>query len=263
VNGVYILRFCDGTYDENTVFSLEPSKSSYSEDKLIDTHDDDVPSEDIIPTSTGGIILDHLTDFFSVWLNIRVLEYGASYFCLKFILYALLGWLPYYFEHVLRYDEIQSGYLSISLEVGGTIGVLFFNGLSDFFPNRRVILIFPLFLFSSFFLALFNTTNFKTNTIIIIIFMGLIGLFLYAGDSLLAGAATQDLGEQKFASRTIGAVNGFGSIGSAVQGLVVPAIAASGWTNVFYLLVFFVMLGAFFLIPAFYRALKNDNYIVK
>jgi sugar phosphate permease len=80
--------------------------------------------------------------------------------------------------------------------------------------------------------------------------LGMIGLFLFAPDSILCGAAAQDAGGPRAASMATGFVNGVGSVGAFVEGLTVPLLAKHfGWQALFPCLVGMALLGALCLTP--------------
>jgi len=58
-------------------------------------------------------------------------SYGASYFFIKFIRYALLFWLPYYLSTTLHYRADVAANVSSAFEAGGVIGVIVIGIVSD------------------------------------------------------------------------------------------------------------------------------------
>jgi OPA family glycerol-3-phosphate transporter-like MFS transporter len=63
--------------------------------------------------------------------------YGASYFFVKFIRYALLFWLPYYLSTRLGYATDKAAWVATSFEAGGVLGVIVIGRLSDKVRLRR------------------------------------------------------------------------------------------------------------------------------
>jgi sugar phosphate permease len=164
--------------------------------------------------------------------------FGAAYFCLKLIRYTMLFWLPYFLTKRLGYEKSAAGFLSVAFEVGGVVGALFAGWLSDrVFGARRVpaAALLALLLAGALFLyiriaALGPAANFAG--------MFLVGLCLFGPDSLLAGAAAQDLGGRDGAGTAAGMINGIGSAGQVVQSYLTAWIAtAYGWDNLFLLFV--------------------------
>ena len=80
---------------------------------------------------------DQTPSFSDVIFLPSVLSVGLSYFFLKFLRYALLFWLPYYYEHSLGYSLSLAGYLSTSFEFGGAIGTPLIGYISDYYMNGK------------------------------------------------------------------------------------------------------------------------------
>lgn len=181
--------------------------------------------------------------------------YGASYFSIKFIRYALLFWLPYYLSKRLGYGEEQAGYMSTAFEVGGIAGVIGIGIASDRlkrFSRSALAALGLLALAGALVLyALFGSTSTLAN----VVFLALVGAALFGPDSLISGAAAQDAGGPYAAATATGFVNGMGSIGAALEGLAVPAMSARwGWGAVFWSFVGLAVLAALALVPTLRRA---------
>jgi len=81
--------------------------------------------------------------------------------------------------------------------------------------------------------------------------LALLGALLFGPDSLLSGAAAQDAGGVEAAATATGFVNGIGSFGAVLQGLIVPPIAAHfGWTALFPALAAFGACAVLALVPS-------------
>lgn len=183
----------------------------------------------------------------------RVLwSYGASYFCIKFMRYALQLWLPYYLQKKLGYPDNVASYVAAAFEAGGLVGVIGIGMLSDRRWGRVglstvSLLVLALALLSC---ALLLGTSLWLNVVL----LAFLGLFLFAPDSILCGAAAQDAGGRHAASMATGFVNGLGSFGALLVGLMVPSMAKSyGWNALFPCLVGVAVLGALCLVPALRR----------
>jgi sugar phosphate permease len=178
--------------------------------------------------------------------------YGASYFFIKLIRYALIFWLPFYLERELHYSKGQAGYLSTSFEIGGIAGVVLIGWLSDRLPGVARSLVSAaslLGLAGALFLYVRiggsgHAVNFAA--------MALVGCLLFGPDALLSGAAAQDLGGPKAAALALGIVNGCGSVGAVLQELTTRTVShAWGWHAVFYVLLVSAVLAAVALVPTF------------
>src|SRR5207247_1270604 len=158
------------------------------------------------------------------------------YFCLKLIRYSIFFWLPYYLSNVLGYPEDVAGYRSVSFTVGGVLGSIVVGLISDrYFPGRRRLIssIMCAALAGALFLyirvaPISMTINFVS--------MALIGFCLFGPDTIICGAAAQDIGGRHNVAKAAGFINGVGSIGAIFQGIVTSKMSAKfGWNALFYL----------------------------
>ncbi len=170
---------------------------------------------------------------------------GLTYVVLKFVRYALLLWLPLYMIQQLGYGAGEAGYTSVVRDFAGIFGVIIAGSISDrIFKSRRapvvVIMMFLLALAALAFPYLSALGRIQN-----IIAIALIGLLLYGPDSVISGVAAVDFGKTKAASLAAGFVNGVGSIGAALSGVVVGLVSQKyGWDAVFWLFVPLCLLGA-------------------
>ena len=75
--------------------------------------------------------------------------------------------------------------------------------------------------------------------------MALVGFCLFGPDTLISGAAAQDLGGRHAVARVAGVVNGLGSLGAILQGRVTSGVTAAwGWNGLFMVFVGLAVLGA-------------------
>lgn len=181
--------------------------------------------------------------------------YGASYFGIKFIRYALLFWLPFYLSKRLGYGEEEAGYLSTAFEVGGIAGVIGIGIASDrlrhFSRSALAALCLVLLALALVLYAMYGSSSTIANTIT----LALVGATLFGPDSLISGAAAQDAGGPYAAATATGFVNGLGSLGAALEGLAVPAISQRwGWDAVFWSFVALAVVSALALLPTLKRA---------
>jgi len=94
----------------------------------------------------------------------------------------------------------------------------------------------------------------KHDVVLTVLELGLVGALLYGPDSLLSGAAAQDVGGAAAAATATGLVNGIGSIGGMLEGVTLPAISGHfGWKAMFPLLAGLAVCAALVLIPALRR----------
>ena len=181
--------------------------------------------------------------------------YGASYFFIKYVRYALLFWLPYYLSGTLGYAVDRAAYVSNAFEAGGIAGVVLLGIFSDRMRrlSRATLSIFSLLGLAA---ALFACAGFTQHNLgFTIAALALVGGLLFGPDALLSGAAAQDAGGPAAAGTATGLVNGIGSIGGMLEGVTLPAISAHfGWHAMFPLLAGLAVCAALALIPATRRA---------
>jgi OPA family sugar phosphate sensor protein UhpC-like MFS transporter len=177
-------------------------------------------------------------------------SYGASYFFIKFVRYALMLWLPFYLSQQLGYAEDRANYVAMAFEGGGMFGVLAMGALSDRSRLGRVWLSAISLLCLGLSLFVFSRVV-GQSTLVNVVGLALVGAFLFAPDSILCGAAAQDAGGQRAAAMATGFVNGVGSVGAMIEGLSVPQLAKGwGWGALFPCLAGLAIFGALCLAPA-------------
>jgi len=179
--------------------------------------------------------------------------FGLSYFCLKLIRYSILFWLPSYLFHALHFSMEVSGYGSMSFEIGGVVGTLAMGVISDRVINRvpRSACAFLAMVGAAGVLWFYGQSG-VGGLWINLAFMALVGSLLYAADSLISGAAAQDLGGADGASLAAGIVNGVGSVGAILQAYLTRYIKDKyGWDAVFQVFLVLMLIGAVTLIPTF------------
>jgi sugar phosphate permease len=100
------------------------------------------------------------------------------------------------------------------------------------------------------------------GTLTNIVLLALVGAALFGPDSLVSGAIAQDAGDGHAASMATGFVNGVGSVGAMLQGLLVPVITSRwGWQALFPTFVVLSFLAAVALLPTVRRARVQQSTI--
>jgi sugar phosphate permease len=173
--------------------------------------------------------------FLEMITNPIVLGLGTAYAGLKLIRYSLLFWLPYYLEKGLGYTGTAPGYWSMMFEFGGIAGAITTGRISDrYFAGKRANLAVPMIFLLAGALVLFQQVG-SMGKIPYAFSMFLVGFFLFGPDTLIVGAAAQDAGGDRATGSATGIINGIGSIGGALSGVVVPYVSIRwGWDYVFY-----------------------------
>jgi len=183
----------------------------------------------------------------SVWENTKdvlsrkpVWILGICYFGIKFIRYTFMFWAVTYLTLERGMATDVAGYISTLFALVGILGTIVASWMSDkVFSSRRApisaIMLLGLTLSLFFFL--------KAPTSLIPLAIGLVGFMTYGPDFVVSAVAVMDFGSKKGAATAAGFVNGLGSIGQALSGVVVGMVAASlGWQSVFHVLIVMALL---------------------
>ena len=182
-------------------------------------------------------------------------SFGASYFFIKYVRYALLFWLPYYLSTSLGYAADRAAYLSTAFEVGGIFGVIAIGTLSDRVAgvSRAGLSAVSL---CGLAVVLLGRAVYPIHGIAsVVVTLIVVGALLFGPDALLSGAAAQDAGGPYAAATAIGFVNGVGSVGGLVEGLTLPLLAKRfGWSALFPALGALAVCAAFALVPTLIRS---------
>jgi MFS family permease len=191
-----------------------------------------------------------------------VLEYSACLFFSKLVAYAFTFWLPKYLSN-LNYSDTQSGNLSTVYDMGGVAGGVLAGYASDWTGKRGLVSVTMLLLslpglWVYSFLAGYGLA-------LNITLMFLVGILVNGPYTLISGVVAADLGSHpslkgnpKAMSTVTGIIDGAGSVGAALQGVVIGLAGQKiGWTNVFYLLEGFCFLAAMCLMRILFREVED------
>jgi sugar phosphate permease len=151
--------------------------------------------------------------------NPIILAMGASYFCIKFLRYALDSWLPA-FLNVQGLGVARASYYSQVFDFAGLGGVLLAGwALDRWFKGNwaAVCACMGLGVIAGYLAVI----QFGGSPAAVAIWFGLVGFMLYGPDTLLCGAASVQVAGEKNAVAVAGLVNGLGSIGSVLQEQVI------------------------------------------
>lgn len=148
-----------------------------------------------------------------------VLLMGLSYFCVKFLRYALDSWLPTFLD--LQGLEVdKAAYYSSIFDWAGLAGAILAGiALDRVFRGRwdRVCLIMS----AGLVVGYLTVMQFGSNPVALAVCFGLVGFMLYGPDTLLCGAGSVVVAGERNAVAVAGLVNGIGSIGPVVQEQVI------------------------------------------
>ncbi|MCY1428537.1 phosphoglycerate transporter family protein [compost metagenome] len=165
----------------------------------------------------------------SVWAPLReifrnrtVLVLGLAYFMLKPARYAILLWGPVIvFEQMPSVGKVGAAIVPTAFELAGLLGPILLGLASDkLFGARRmpacVLSLLALTVTLAFFMAAMHTGS----VALVVALLFVMGLTLYGPDSMISGAAAIDFGTAKAGATAAGFVNGCGSVGAILGGLL-------------------------------------------
>jgi sugar phosphate permease len=148
-------------------------------------------------------------------MNPIILAMGASYFCIKFLRYALDSWLPA-FLNLQGLEVARASYYSQVFDFAGLGGVVLAGWALDRWCRGNWAVLCAA-------MALGVIAGYGAviwlgrSPIAVALCFGVVGFMLYGPDTLLCGAAAVQVAGEKNAAAVAGLVNGLGSIGAIVQ----------------------------------------------
>jgi sugar phosphate permease len=208
---------------------------------------------------------DHHSD--TSWNDVKALlqkpslwTIGGAYFFLELCRYALMFWLPYYMVKELHYGLQSAGYLSGLYELVGVAGALFAGYISDRFTQSRRAPVAAIMLILLSLVMLFQPAFAHTGLVGMGIVISLAGFLSYGPDTLLSGAAAQDVGETRSAASASGLIDGIGHLGAlASPYLVVLASGHYGWNQLFFIFAATALSAGLLLLPLWNLSPTHTN----
>ena len=194
-----------------------------------------------------------------VLTNPMVLLLAAVYFFMKPARYAILFWAPKYLNEKLGTNMTQSGAISALFELAGPLSVFLAGVISDrLFATRRIPL--SVLCLVGLSVLFFVLDKLPVSRWWFGACLFLMGLLLYAPDSLISGTAAVDFGTKKGASTAAGLINGCGSIGAIIGGTI-PGLFHQrwGWNGVLVLLAASCFIAACLLLPKWNALPASSN----
>jgi len=207
---------------------------------------------------------DHPNIPFSQALRVPgVLEYSCCLFFSKLVVYAFQFWLPFYLSN-LNYTDTQAGNLSTLFDIGGVAGGIIAGWASDRSGKSGVV---------SFVMLLLCLPGLYVYQAIAgygivgnVLLMFLVGVLVNGPYTLISSAVAADLGSHpslmgnpKAMSTVTGIIDGSGSVGAALQGVIIGVLGKKmGWTNVFYMLMSFCLIAA----ATLFRIVRKESRFI-
>ncbi|MCX2684117.1 MFS transporter [Pseudomonas sp. DCB_AW] len=165
----------------------------------------------------------------SVWAPLReilrnrtVLTLGLAYFLLKPARYAILLWGPVIvFEQMPSVGKVGAAIIPTAFELAGLLGPIMIGLASDkLFGARRMPACVISLVLLTVTLAAFMAAMHTGSVMLVVGLLFVMGLTLYGPDSMISGAAAIDFGTAKAGATAAGFVNGCGSVGAVLGGLL-------------------------------------------
>ncbi len=165
----------------------------------------------------------------SLWAPLReimrnrtVLTLGLAYFMLKPARYAILLWGPVIvFEQMPQVGKVGAAIIPTAFELAGLLGPVLIGLASDkIFGARRMPACILSLLALTISLAFFMGALQSGSVLLVVALLFVMGLTLYGPDSMICGAAAIDFGTAKAGATAAGFVNGCGSVGAVLGGLL-------------------------------------------
>ncbi|UVJ42136.1 MFS transporter [Pseudomonas sp. LS1212] len=182
-----------------------------------------LPPVEVEPTSIAtGPRESHWTGLRNIMKNRTVLVLGLAYFMLKPARYAILLWGPVIvYERMPAIGKVASAIVPTAFEVAGLVGPILIGFASDkLFGARRIPACVLSLLVLTVCLALFVPAMQSGSLYLVVGLLFMMGMTLYGPDSMISGSAAIDFGKQDSAGSAAGFVNGCGSVGAILGGLL-------------------------------------------
>lgn len=158
----------------------------------------------------------------TVMKNRTVLVLGLAYFMLKPARYAILLWGPVIiYERMPEIGKVASAIVPTAFELAGLVGPILIGIASDkYFGARRVPACVLSLVVLTICLGLFVPAMQSGSLYMVVGLLFMMGLTLYGPDSMISGSAAIDFGSKDGAASAAGFVNGCGSVGAVLGGLL-------------------------------------------
>jgi sugar phosphate permease len=170
-------------------------------------------------------------------LTLKVFTLGIAYFCIKFVRYTFIFWFGLYLKERFQLSSPNAGYFQVPFPLAGVLGSVAGGAVSDRLFGARRAPVATLMLIGLT-LSLLALLMIEGSIWAVAMMYAACGFFLFGPDMLISGTSAMDFGDEDAAGTVTGIVNGMGSIGGAIQGVVVGVLSErAGWPAVFALLV--------------------------
>ncbi|CAH1782477.1 unnamed protein product [Owenia fusiformis] len=209
-------------------------------------------TEDPSATTATKQLTDHTPQQYSFITLLKistVKEVAFGVLCLKVVRYTMFLWLPMYLLNQLNYPKEHAGLFSMAFEVGGLIGSPLIGIILDRYFQHNSLTGVSLSIFLSAISLIFYSVTSSWGMIFNTVFMLLAGAFNCGPDSILTGSHPNKLSAMVAGTggaAIAGVVNGFGSLGTVVQGPIIGFVSELyGFQAMFYIMIGLSLTGAY------------------
>lgn len=210
----------------------------------------------------------HLTEHkaISIWCALSipgVITYSICLSLSKLICYSFIMWLPYYLN-IIGYSQSTANNLSTIYDIGGIVGGILTGYISDKIHARGITCMMMLIItVPVLYLYMIVATYSELINSIVMFVLGITTIGPY---TLVSSAVSADLGSHailhgnnKAMATVTGIIDGVGSIGGALSGVLCSYVGSHyGWNNVLYMLCIIAACAALCLVRVSYHEYKNN-----
>ncbi|XP_010634787.1 glucose-6-phosphate exchanger SLC37A1 [Fukomys damarensis] len=190
-----------------------------------------------------------------------VIEFSLCLLFAKLVSYTFLFWLPLYITSVDHLDAQRAGELSTLFDVGGLFGGILAGVVSDRLEKRASTCGLMLLLAAPTLYVFSAVSRMGLEATVAMLLLS--GALVSGPYALITTAVSADLGTHKslkgnsHALSTVTAIiDGTGSVGAALGPLLAGLLSPSGWSNVFYMLMFADACALLFLVRLIHKELS-------
>ncbi|GBG29426.1 Glucose-6-phosphate exchanger SLC37A2 [Hondaea fermentalgiana] len=187
-----------------------------------------------------------------------LIPFALSLMFSKMCAYSILFWGPFYLGS-LGFSSSHAGYLCSFFDIGGVLGGITAGFLSDRLQARGLVaFIFQLCGVPAMWFYYTSTSALGPKVMPNIWLLILVGFFINAPYALITTAVSADLGTQVHGKSHLlalvtGIIDGTGSFGAMLQGILVGYVSSTSWAEVWQMLMLAQILSAIMIAKLVYR----------
>ncbi|WP_346776745.1 MFS transporter [Streptomyces sp. HNM0574] len=180
------------------------------------------PRREAAPETGGGTARTRTGVYRATLRDPMVRTLGAAYFLLKPARYAILLWGPVIVSRRLpEIDKVGATLVPVAFGIAGVVAPVVIGWISDTVcGSRRVPPCVVALGLLTLVMALFTPLTAAGSVPVMIAVLGAVGLTVYAADAMISCVAAVDFGTEDGAGTAAGVVNGCGSLGAVLGGLL-------------------------------------------